>query len=110
MILKEFEGMQWLEFELLEGFPVVHGCFKRLGGYSSGFLASLNFGRSVRDDLECVGKNFEKVVRALSLKEVITAKLCHGINITAINYSNKNNFPISDALMTNHRRLAIAVT
>ena len=31
MIQKEGDGMRWLEFELLAGMPVIHGCFTRHG-------------------------------------------------------------------------------
>jgi hypothetical protein len=42
MIEKKYNGIQWLEFELLEGLPVIHACFLRHGGVSSGRLDSLN--------------------------------------------------------------------
>lgn len=110
MILKQFEGMQWLEFELLQDFPFIHGCFKRFGGYSSGFLESLNFSRSVGDNPDCVNKNFAKAAQALSCDEIFSAKLCHGADIFVATHDNKNSLPVSDALITKSPGLAIAVT
>lgn len=110
MIQKECGDLRWLEFELLDGLPLVHGSFMRHGGVSSGALSSLNLGRSVGDAQENVTANYAKIEQALSLKEIITAKLNHGDDVTAITQGNKDCLPISDALMTSLKGCAIAVT
>lgn len=110
VIQKECGGVRWLQFELLAGLPVVHGCFMRHGGVSSGMLSSLNLGRSVGDAPENVDANFRKIEQGLSLKGIITAKLNHGADVTPITQDNKGNIPISDALMTTLKGCAIAVT
>ena len=110
MIQKECGGVRWLEFELLAGFPIVHGCFMRHGGVSSGMLASLNLGRSVGDAEANVTANYKKIEYALSLKGILSAKLLHGAVVTAITSENKQNIPVSDALMTSLPKCAIAVT
>lgn len=107
---KKCEGLHWLEFELLEDLPVVHGCFTRHGGVSSGSLSSLNLGRSVGDIPKNVVANYKKIEHALSLKGITSAKLLHGANVAAITTDNMGNVPISDALMTSLPKYAIAVT
>lgn len=108
MINKQYGEMQWSTFELLEDSPLIHGCFMRHGGVSSGLLKSLNLGRNTGDLHENVETNFKKVAQALSLNEIISAKFCHGADVNNINQSK--DIPISDGLTTTTKNLAIAVT
>jgi YfiH family protein len=108
MISKERDGMQWLEFELFADCPITHGCFMRHGGVSSGLLKGLNLGRSVGDEPKNVQENFQKIAQALSLKEMVSAKLCHGSDVRAI--TQTVNVPVSDGLTTSTPNVAIAVT
>jgi len=107
MLFKKHNDIQWLEFELLADCPLTHGCFMRHGGCSSGLLSSLNLGRHVGDDPENVQSNFSKVKDALSLSQLVSAKICHGATVTDI---ASNNNPISDGLMTRVKNLAISVS
>ncbi|HEV8051717.1 MAG TPA: polyphenol oxidase family protein [Parachlamydiaceae bacterium] len=110
MIHRQSEGVRWLEFELLKGLPIIHGCFMRHGGISSGLLSSLNLGRSVGDEPGNVTANYRKIEHALSLKGIVSAKLIHGDDVSVITLENFGNIPISDALTTSLPKCAIAVT
>jgi polyphenol oxidase len=109
MIHKEFQGMCWLEFELLIDCPIRHGCFMRYGGFSQEHLSSLNLGRRVGDNVEHLEKNFRKVSEAFGRVPLISARLCHGATVTSIN-SALENIPISDGLSTNIPGVGIMVT
>ena len=67
MIHKQFNGIHWLEFELLADCPLIHGCFMRHGGHSTGELSSLNLGHRVGDAPENVEANFKKIKEALKI-------------------------------------------
>lgn len=109
MIEKQFHGVHWQEFELLADLPVIHGCMKRHGGSSTGLLKSLNLGKSVGDDPQNLLANYKKVAEALSLPEILSAKLSHGATVTTITSKNQT-IPISDSLTTAIPCLAISVT
>lgn len=100
MIKRTCNGLLWHEFELLADLPIIHATFTRHGGHSSGFLESLNFGKSVGDNIENVQKNLKKASEALSLKELQWAKLCHGADVISISALDLNTVPICDALST----------
>ena len=107
MIHKQFNGIHWLEFELLADCPLIHGCFMRHGGHSTGELSSLNLGHRVGDAPENVEANFKKIKEALSLQEIVCAKICHGDAVEEINTSHT---PLSDGLMTRTENLAISIS
>ena len=109
MIHKQLANVEWLEFELLAGLPIIHGCFKRHGGVSTGVLSSLNLGTNTGDQSKNVNQNLKIVQQTLSLEKIILAKLSHGCTVTALTSSDVN-IPISDALTTSVRNFAIAVT
>jgi hypothetical protein len=73
-------------------------------------LDSLNMGRSVGDDLSNVQENFKKVAHALSLPNIVSAKLCHGADVTAVSSKEIQEMPISDGVTTALTDLGIAVT
>lgn len=107
MLHKEYNGIQWLEFELLAECPLVHACLMRHGGCSSGSLDSLNLGRHVGDAPENVHANFQKVSEALSLPLIASAKIVHGAEVQAIDHCQT---PISDGLMTRAVGLGLSVS
>lgn len=110
MIEKQQDEVRWLEFELLEGLPVTHGCFLKHGGVSSGHLASLNLGRSVGDHPGNVQENFKKVSEALSISNIVSAKLCHGVDVTPITFGGIQEMPMSDGVTTSLKDFGIAIT
>lgn len=115
MIFKEYNGVQWLTFELLADQPIVHGCFMRHGGHSKGPLESLNLGRRVGDQPENVEANWRVVSQSLNkevktpFEHLVSAKLCHGADVHEIT-STFEEIPISDSLITNRPQCAIATT
>lgn len=108
MIRKEYEGLEWLEFELFQDCPLIHGCFMRHGGVSTGGLKSLNLGKNVGDIPENVEINSRRIAQALSLKEIVFSRLCHGDDVKCLIQSS--NIPLSDGLMTSMHHIAIAAT
>jgi len=115
MIHKQYNGVQWLEFELLADHPIAHGCFMRHGGTSKGQLTSLNLGKRVGDQPENVQANFRKVAQALSngqkrvFEDIVSARICHGADVYEIK-DRTQELPISDILITQQLDCAIAVT
>ncbi len=85
MLRKSKEGIDWLEFDLLQAFPhVVHGVFLRHGGASTGEFSSLNMGGSTGDDKESIKNNREKVQHLLSLKELVSSYQVHGDRVAFV--------------------------
>ncbi|MBA3816976.1 MAG: peptidoglycan editing factor PgeF [Parachlamydiaceae bacterium] len=110
MIQIEQNGLQWLEFELLANYPeVTHAIFTRHGGGSHGAFESLNLSNSVGDTLENVEENRQKIIGALDLPLLITAKQCHGINIATVTSSAITEFSECDALMTQSKNLGLMI-
>lgn len=109
MIHKQYDDVQWMEFELLTDVPLIHGCFMRHGGLSKGALDSLNLGKNVGDKSEHVNANFKKLGQALNLTNLVTAKSCHGSEIIEI-VSLQSEIPISDGLTTSLPNLGVVVT
>ncbi len=65
------EKMEWLEYDLLEGYPhVVHGVFSRRGGISHGHCDSLNVGDGTSDKAEHVKTNREIIRKAVDAKQL----------------------------------------
>lgn len=109
MLHRQHNGVQWLEFELLADCPIVHGCFKRHGGESSGALSSLNLGRSVGDNPDNVRVNWGKVSEALTLPHMLSARLCHGDLVTALTTVN-GEVPMSDGVSTQIPNMGLMIT
>ena len=110
MITKEYDGISWLEFELLSNFPVTNACFKRHGGYSSGHLKGLNFGSSVGDSQENIEKNTRKALDALNIPQFIKPGLCHGSQIISTSTLKDSTRPICDGLTTHRLNLGLLIT
>lgn len=109
MILKECDGVRWLQFELLADAPVIHGCFTRHGGCSSGNLASLNVGRSVGDLPENVSANYAKICRVLGIEELVAPRLSHGAEIEAVTRC-REVIPLADGVMTDRPLLGLSIS
>lgn len=79
MIVREKQGVVWLEFEIFQDFPqLIHGVFLRKGGFSEDRFASLNIEKGVGDDFETVVKNRKKISECLSLERLIFCNQTHG--------------------------------
>lgn len=105
---KEFNGLQWLEFDLLSGIQgLAHAVFLRKGGTSQQNYSSLNFGYSVGDKVEDVDANFQIALEAFSKSNnnvfsspFITSRQCHGADVFPVTSENKDSLPICDGLST----------
>ncbi len=109
MLYKRHHELHWLEFELLADCPIIHGSFLRHGGTSTGPLGSLNLGKSRGDLPENVSANIKKVADTLSLPDILSARICHGDAITAVNNAHLIP-PMSDGLSTSTPHLGLMVT
>ena len=82
MIRKKQQDIEWLEFELLQGFSSIrHGVFLRHGGVSEGAFTSLNVGTSVGDDILCVEENRRRIANIFSVQKIIAGHQVHGVHI-----------------------------
>jgi len=85
MILRNCDGIEWLEFELLADFKeVIHGIFLRKGGHSESPYDSLNFSFEVGDDPSAVAKNEKKVQEILGVGRFVRGKLVHGTCVVSV--------------------------
>lgn len=82
MLRKKQDGVEWLEFELLQNIPgLVHGVFLRHGGLSSGPYHSLNVSDYRNDDPANVQRNLEKICSILGLAALTQSDQVHGTKI-----------------------------
>lgn len=107
MLEKTHDGVRWLEFELFDNCPIVHGCFMRHGGVSQGIHDSLNLSRHVGDLPKNVESNIKKAKKALSLPTLSFARIEHKDKVSEI---GQHRTPLSDGLMTAALNRAICVT
>ncbi len=90
-----------------------HGFFNRIGGESKGIYQSLNCGLGSKDEKKIVKKNLKAVKNRIS-KESKTIFLLHQIHSNKFVYLSKNFKNTkkkikADAIITDQRRLPIAV-
>ncbi len=111
MILKEKNGLHWLEFELFAPFPqLIHGIFLRQGGVSLEPFASLNFSQFVGDSDEAVAANESLAAKALNLPKIARTWLYHGTDICIATHQNYRTALKGDALITKENDLALLMT
>jgi YfiH family protein len=108
MIKKEKSGLQWLEFESLQKYPVKHGVLLRHGGVSVEPYQSLNLSQTVLDDPKAVVENRERVKRAFNLADLFFLEQCHGECVHAI--SSYQSPLKGDGVMTQTKNLALFIT
>ncbi len=108
MIIKEKDGVRWMEFELFQKYPeVVHGIFLRHGGYSSGEFDSLNFGRNNGDCDDKITLNIKKAKETLNIPKMAFCNQIHGADVI---YADKEGFlGAADAMTTNIPGLGLLV-
>ena len=82
MILKEKDGVRFLQYELLSEFAhIKHATFQKHGGLSMGTYDSLNTSFSVGDDAHAVEGNLKKVQTLFNLPKLAIAAQVHGDTI-----------------------------
>jgi len=110
MIRKKEAGVEWLEFELLQGFPqVIHGVFLKHGGQSKGPFASLNIA-DVGDVLSDVQANFKKVQSITGLSHIIYARCIHGVQIEYISKKETATSKWCDGFITSEPEIGLMIS
>lgn len=78
MQIKERNGIQWIQFDLLADIPsLTHAVFLRSGGHSSSPYTSLNMCDRQGDDPESVMKNRQLVCEILEIPELVSMQQYH---------------------------------
>lgn len=110
--------LQGLTYSVAEGIPVPHAFTTRLGGVSSGHLASLNLGTARGDDPANVVQNYSHLGCALGFepRDVVMATQTHSDIVLAVSEKDRGaglmgpKLPECDALITNTAGLALFVS
>ena len=106
-----------LEYLTAEGLSVSHGFTTRLGGVSTGHLASLNIGAHRGDDLRCVAENIAILGHALGFKteDLVLTRQTHSNIVRVVDRRDAGHgidhdaYPECDALITNTPGIALMV-
>lgn len=105
-----------LEYLTAEGIAVPHCFTTRLGGVSSGYLASLNLGMHRGDAPGNVEKNYQILAHTLDfdLKKLVLTRQIHSDIIRQVCHTDakgldNHDYPECDALITNDPGTALAV-
>lgn len=110
MIIKEKDGLKWLEFELLQPFKEIqHGILMRHGGVSSTPCDSLNLNIGQKECSNDVLLNLSKVKETLSLSHLVYAKQVHQTQIVEINHSNKASSFECDGFITRDPNISLLI-
>ena len=84
---KEYQGIQWLEFDLLAGQKgLSHGVFLRHGGSSVDPYTSLNLSEYVGDDPDAVRKNRQAVFAIHGVPYPLSLRQMHGIQLNDLTH------------------------
>ena len=105
-----------LEYLTAEGIAVPHCFTTRLGGVSTGYLASLNIGMHRGDAPENVSKNYEILANTLSFdtQNLVLTRQTHSDIVRAVTKTDAagldhSAYPECDALITNDPGTALVV-
>lgn len=85
--VREKDGVPWLAFPALEKLPgYVHGFSTRLGGVSTGHLASMNLSFSRGDAPERVRENFGRIAGAIGFaaEDLVFSDQTHTTNVRVV--------------------------
>ena len=111
MVLKEVNGVKFLQFEhFINSKLVTHCVSTRVGGVSDGVYDSLNLGYSRGDLEENVNKNYELLASAVGFdrNQVVFTHQVHGTNVLNIeSVDDKSKVKDVDALITNKRGIVL---
>ncbi len=111
MVLQERDGIPFLAFPMLEQCEGVrHGFSTRLGGVSTGELATMNLAVSRGDEPARVQENFQRIMGALDMpaERLVLAKQTHTTNVRVVTeadagkgYDRERDYEDIDGLVTN---------
>jgi len=103
------DGLAWYRFPQVSD-EVEHALLTRLGGVSSGSLATLNLGSTVGDDPAAVAENYHRVFSAFDLQRemVVTPFQVHGNHVVHVGPEEGGRvIQETDALITDSPEVAL---
>ncbi|MFA6915984.1 MAG: peptidoglycan editing factor PgeF [Parachlamydiales bacterium] len=83
MIHKTKNGISWLEFKILQGYPLDHAYFLKHGGVSP-VPYGLNFSEKNGDDLLHVERHLVLIKEIIQAKGVVRSALVHGNTVAVV--------------------------
>ena len=105
-----------LEYLQADGITVPHCFTTRMGGVSTGFLASMNLGVSRGETLENVGENYAVLGRALGFdpKNLVLTRQIHSDIVRVVTKADHlgldhHEYPACDGLITNDPGTALVI-
>jgi len=110
MIRKHKDGIDYLEFHLLQNIPnLTHGVLLRNGGVSPPPYDSLNFVISNGDRVENVRANYQKVQNTFSLPKIVRGHQVHSANVQWADETSPTELLDTDGLITKSRNVALFI-
>ncbi len=110
MLRRKAGKIEWLEFELLQEFPLLkHGVFLRHGGVSKGPFASLNAGGNKNDTYACRKKNQELIRQVLGVDSLHLCEQIHADQVAFLPESSVEELKKSDGMITNQPQKGLLV-
>lgn len=118
MLIKEQDGVKWMEFELLADLPgLTHGIFLKHGGVSQKEFASLNFSYFVGDDPENVKANEALAASLIGIPfdeegepKIAHSWVYHGADISEVRSENLQEPFRGDAITTQVPQIGLLMT
>ncbi len=106
MIRKKVGEIEFLQFELLSGFPQLrHGIFLRHGGVSSAPFSSLSLGGKNGDTPENIRENRKRILSALGATHYVSGDQTHSKEVKQI---ETLDYPgVCDGLITSQTEVAL---
>jgi len=109
VIFNSKDGVSFFQFKNLNKFATIrHGIFTRHCGHSTGNFKSLNVGYDLGDSADDVGKNRDRISRAIEGQDLVFVKQVHGDQVVKLNSDNLDSYGgihraigTGDALVTN---------
>lgn len=108
MLRHKRESIEWLEFELLQGFSsLAHASFLRHGGVSPAPYNSLNVGGGTGDDAQNIQVNRERIQKLLACSSLIGGHQVHGSTVVEVPLRPGNDQ--CDGLLTRAKDIGLLI-
>ncbi len=117
-LIKEKDGVVWIEFKAYQGLPIKHAYSTRLGGVSTGVCASMNLRNCEYDTRENYETNMRRFCAAIDVpyENIVASHQTHTVNVHVVTEEDiptgtlfGREFTDVDGLVTNVRN-AVLVT
>ena len=107
----EKSKLEWLEYDLLKDYDILDAkTYLRHGGASEKHFFSLNLSNQVGDKPDAVKINREVILKDLANPQLVFANQIHSDNIAIITKDNLDKKIDCDALITQEKNVALAIT